>query len=457
VAHPDHWPRFLAEEVAENEQAGRIPSATRRDRHNPGEPGQDDAHDRGYIPATSPCASILSNQGKHSLQGYEYQLPASSRHQPAPTTEQSFRTLATTRGHASEPTTVQRPNSAASLPSLGVAFVSIPVGDHDECIRFITQNPTILNHDEKQYLREAVSALQSNKVQYARSCIQQALLLRKIKERSGRDRQKFVESLKAENANVVRDFVDDFDKAFTALDAAAGRTTPRASREAAVIDPALGSQGSVGVSRHGKPKDDLSSGLAGLAIDPSASGRGGHATGDRRRRDSVASQGTAPRTSRGTEFRGTTGDQEPLNSHYKKRQPADAGRFFKVGRVFSILWHESSGTGQGAVRGKHGEPVHSKIRRMAVVREGHGNCWAVPINTYGKQGVGKRGFNADDINGHAIIYMTGTSASRAPNEPVMSKSPIEVEPADQDQYLEHMSRINFTKIHTVEHNGRSCM
>lgn len=273
--------------------------------------------------------------------------------------------------------------------------------------------------------------------------------MRNISKRRGRDRQEFVQALRDENPTVVRKFIDDFDTTFSALEAAAGRITARAPRQEAVTDETLESRG---VSLHTTEHSDLPSDMARLAIDPSA-------PGGRHRRDSVASrenaltgQRAAPMTSRGTEFRGTTGDREPLNADYKKLSPANAGRFFRIGRVFSLIWHENAGNDQNATIGIHDEPIHSEIRRMVVVRENHGNCWAVPINTYKSQGVAKRGLNQDDIDGHAVIHMSGKNASVNADEPAMIKRPIQVDPADQHQYLDRMSRINFTKVHTVEHN-----
>lgn len=40
----------------------------------------------------------------------------------------------------------------------------------------------------------------------------------------------------------------------------------------------------------------------------------------------------------------------------------------------------------------------------------------------------------------------------APGEPQMSKAPIEVRPDSVDQRLDPMSRLNFRKLFTVEHN-----
>jgi hypothetical protein len=162
--------------------------------------------------------------------------------------------------------------------------------------------------------------------------------------------------------------------------------------------------------------------------------------------------------------KGIPGDRF-LDPNYTKRR--DAKKFFHVGRIFALLWHEPAGSDGGSATSFKGENVYSNIRRMAVVKADiHGACWAVPIHTYGNKGVAKRGFNEIDVYGHAVIYMTGTTPYTAPDEPKMSKTPIQVDPAqDKSQELdpkktrldlkkirlEPMSRINFTKVHTVEH------
>lgn len=40
----------------------------------------------------------------------------------------------------------------------------------------------------------------------------------------------------------------------------------------------------------------------------------------------------------------------------------------------------------------------------------------------------------------------------SPNEPKMVKEPLEVQPSSPDQKLDPMSRLNFGKVYTVEHN-----
>ncbi len=72
-----------------------------------------------------------------------------------------------------------------------------------------------------------------------------------------------------------------------------------------------------------------------------------------------------------------------------------------------------------------------------------------PISTYGNRGVAKRNVNP---NTHAIVYLRGTPPFQAPNEPRMIKEPLEVAAESRDETIHHMSRLDFGKIHTVEHN-----
>lgn len=138
-----------------------------------------------------------------------------------------------------------------------------------------------------------------------------------------------------------------------------------------------------------------------------------------------------------------------------------------------MLWHENAGLhgtilsqkGPPFTKGKYQEPIYSSIRRMVVIKEQKGCCWCMyvsqslmigqpsnldrPITTYSGQGVAKSGV---DRAKHAVIYMRGSEPATKKHEPKMSKEPLEVEPAQPDQKLDPMSRLNFGKVYTVEHN-----
>ncbi|KAJ5928614.1 hypothetical protein N7466_007570 [Penicillium verhagenii] len=156
---------------------------------------------------------------------------------------------------------------------------------------------------------------------------------------------------------------------------------------------------------------------------------------------------------------GNGGENETLDPRYKRQ--SDPRKFFRVGRVFAMLWHENAGLhgtimsqrgsnlGRDYTKGKYQEPIYSSIRRMVVIKEQKGCSWCLPITTYSGQGVAKSGV---DRNKHTVVYMRGCHPVTKVNEPKMTKEPLEVEPAKPDQKLDPMSRLNFGKVYTVEHN-----
>jgi hypothetical protein len=166
------------------------------------------------------------------------------------------------------------------------------------------------------------------------------------------------------------------------------------------------------------------------------------------------------------DIRGNGGDHEELDPRYYRR--LDAKKFFVVGRVFAMLWHEGAGDEKGGHlsqtepfnvqrnskrKGKYNEEIFSHIRRMAVVRARHGYCWCVPINTYNYQGVAKKGLSPEERQAHSIIYMDDTKpVIDSTDKDMMSKSPIAVTAASSEQKLHYMSRINFGKVYSVEWN-----
>lgn len=86
---------------------------------------------------------------------------------------------------------------------------------------------------------------------------------------------------------------------------------------------------------------------------------------------------------------------------------------------------------------------------MVVVKEYQHCSWCFAIYTYGGRGMSKYG---TDASKHSIVYTEGNRPTRDPNEPMMSKDPLEIRLSSYDQKLDAMSRLNFGKLFTVEHN-----
>ena len=76
-----------------------------------------------------------------------------------------------------------------------------------------------------------------------------------------------------------------------------------------------------------------------------------------------------------------------------------------------------------------------------------------PILTYGKQGTAKPGVKADY---HAIIHASSQAPSELKNEPKLSKKPVRVVLDNAGEKLRKESRVNYSKIYTVEHNVKVC-
>ena len=80
-----------------------------------------------------------------------------------------------------------------------------------------------------------------------------------------------------------------------------------------------------------------------------------------------------------------------------------------------------------------------------------GHCLCIPIFTYGGQGVLKSGVHPED---HGVAY---SSVKEGPfllerESGLMSNGPIRIKAVDQKHRLDPLSRINYSKVYTVEYN-----
>lgn len=123
------------------------------------------------------------------------------------------------------------------------------------------------------------------------------------------------------------------------------------------------------------------------------------------------------------------------------------------------LWSESGSestasgsTGKAWTLSNYGTPVHSKVRRFLVVKEGARSCIAVPVTTYSGQGVAKRGVIKSE---HAIVHFTRnaplpTAAEDNIREPMLQYS-IRVDPDEKHMQLDEMSRVAMAEPHCIQH------
>lgn len=131
---------------------------------------------------------------------------------------------------------------------------------------------------------------------------------------------------------------------------------------------------------------------------------------------------------------------------------------FSTGTVFKTLWTEPAGGQDGyetAVTDdesstKFGEKIHTKIRRFVVAKEqaDQGCSLCLPILTYQGRGTNKPGIYRE---GHAAIFHSDGKPKFAPGED-LDIEPISVQMKSPQEKLDPMTRLNFNKVYTIEHN-----
>ncbi|CAN9415539.1 unnamed protein product [Alternaria alternata] len=160
----------------------------------------------------------------------------------------------------------------------------------------------------------------------------------------------------------------------------------------------------------------------------------------------------------GQTIQGTYDHARPVpNSHFEPLDPSfyvRQGSFFQPGRVFSVLFSEGAGSTATTYNDsisivKHGEFVHSQIRRFVVVRKKKGFAYCVPIFTYGGQGTKKPGVVPRE---HAIVFSYGYQPMLLANETTLEKEPVCVVMNPGEQALSTASRIFFGMQHPIQYN-----
>jgi hypothetical protein len=97
------------------------------------------------------------------------------------------------------------------LSRLAQVFASIPAGDYERCAMFMQQYPAIFFENRTRFVEETVLALRVGEYEYARSCAQQALLLKTCDDMKLKEILRFFDRMRDRDSQVVKDTVETLD------------------------------------------------------------------------------------------------------------------------------------------------------------------------------------------------------------------------------------------------------
>ncbi|KAJ3940125.1 uncharacterized protein N0V96_010135 [Colletotrichum fioriniae] len=150
---------------------------------------------------------------------------------------------------------------------------------------------------------------------------------------------------------------------------------------------------------------------------------------------------------------GTHGSAEDLDPRYV----VEPSHKFRPGSVFKVLWSEPSGShaaGNSTISEKQqiqdqfGGSVFIGFRRFIVIANDEGHCTCVPILTYQGKACNKRGVKAHK---HGMIYSHKLHRPLR-DEPKLGFPPVRAKITIEGEKLAKESRVNYSKLVTVEHN-----
>ncbi|KAH7121586.1 hypothetical protein EDB81DRAFT_952291 [Dactylonectria macrodidyma] len=151
---------------------------------------------------------------------------------------------------------------------------------------------------------------------------------------------------------------------------------------------------------------------------------------------------------------GTEGEMEHLDPRYR----VEHSNKFQPGEIFKVLWSEPGTLGSESApsvsereeyRDRYGSKLFVGFRRFIVIANDQGHCTCVPIFTYGGKACTKKGTKPKN---HGIIFEKGHKAKLLSGEPKLGFAPVKAEIYQDGEGIRRESRINYSKLITVEHN-----
>ncbi|KAJ3489406.1 hypothetical protein NLG97_g6006 [Lecanicillium saksenae] len=148
---------------------------------------------------------------------------------------------------------------------------------------------------------------------------------------------------------------------------------------------------------------------------------------------------------------GGTGELDP-------RYRIEHSTRFQPGEIFKVHWSEPQGSineqqksssKKQDLQNKFGTKFFVGFRRFIVVANDQGHCTCVPILTYGGKGCKKHGVKPEK---HGIVYERGQKSKKLDGEPPLGFAPVRVEMTEEGEKISRESRVNYSKLVTVEHN-----
>jgi hypothetical protein len=126
-----------------------------------------------------------------------------------------------------------------------------------------------------------------------------------------------------------------------------------------------------------------------------------------------------------------------------------------MGRVFKTLWTEPAGSTTTTVDQRfyketsYGELSFTKMRRFVVVRKRLHSCLCLAIYTYSGKGTAKNDVRPQD---HAVVYVHGSEEPALLPDEQSKKGAFPIIIEEPGETIDPMSRLDFSRIYTVEHN-----